>query len=152
MVEVLGELEALLMGAVAAVGYELWGAEVINTGRIHTLRVYIDADKGINIDDCAKASRQISAVLEVEDPVASAYTLEVSSPGLRRPLYTLDQYKGFIAQPIKLRLKQANVLNRKNFSGILMKADTLGIGVEVDGEQYVFELADIASAHLNPTI
>lgn len=150
--QVENQLKELLLGAVAAAGYELWGAELINSGKSTTLRVYIDADKGVDIDDCEKASRQISSVMEVEEIALDRYTLEVSSPGLYRPLFTLEQYKKYIGEEIKLRLKHANELNRKNFSGTLTQADEEGVAVDVDGENYLLDLSDVAHAHLNPDV
>lgn len=150
--EVHSELKNVLTGAVAAVGYQLWGAEMVNSGRTGILRVYIDAETGVNIDDCAKASRQISAVLEVEQPSLREYTLEVSSPGLFRPLFTVEQYQRFLNEPIKIRLKRADVLNRKNFSGILTKVNDASINLLVDNEEFSFEFEDISQAHLNPEI
>lgn len=151
-VEVHTELKNVLTGAIAAAGYQLWGAEMVQSGRSGILRVYIDTEKGVNIDDCEKASRQISAVLEVEQPSLENYTLEVSSPGLFRPLFTLAQYQRFLQEPIKLRLKRADALNRKNFSGILTKVDDLKITLLVDGEEFTFALEDVSQAHLNPKI
>lgn len=150
--EVHSELKNVLAGAVAAVGYQLWGAEMVNSGRTGILRVYIDTESGVNIDDCAKASRQISAVLEVEQPSLREYTLEVSSPGLFRPLFTKMQYQRYLNEPIKLRLKRADALNRRNFSGILTKVDDASISLLVDGEEFTFELEDISQAHVNPDI
>jgi len=80
------------------------------------------------------------------------YILEVSSPGLYRPLFTLEQYKKYIGEKVKLRLKHAGELNRKNFSGTLIQADNPGVVVNVDGENYLFELSDISYAHLNPDV
>lgn len=148
-----GELKGVLAGAVAAVGYELWGAELHRSGRHGTLVVFIDNKQGgVTIEDCEKASRQISAVLEVEQPAMSAYALEVSSPGLFRALYTVDQFKRFIGAPIKLRLKEANADNRKNFSGMLLEVSDNGILMKVENEEFNFELNEIAEAYLNPDI
>ncbi len=75
----------MITAPVEALGYELVGIEFIR-GRTSTLRIYIDSEDGINVDDCADVSHQVSAVLDVEDPISVAYNLEVSSPGLDRPM------------------------------------------------------------------
>ena len=71
------------------------------------MRVYIDGADGINVDDCAKVSRQVSSVLDVEDPIAGEYTLEVSSPGMDRPLFQLEQYSRYVASRLRLNLRHA---------------------------------------------
>ena len=81
------ELQQLLAPVIEALGYELWGVELVAHGRHSLLRIYIDHDEGITVEDCATASRQASAALDVADPFHGAYTLEVSSPGWDRPLF-----------------------------------------------------------------
>ncbi|MGL4516530.1 MAG: ribosome maturation factor RimP, partial [Shewanella sp.] len=85
-------LVEMLKVPVEALGFQLWGIEYVQAGKHSTLRVFIDGENGINIEDCANASRQVSAVLDVEDPISTEYTLEVSSPGVDRPLFTAEQY------------------------------------------------------------
>ena len=74
------ELQVLIAPAVEALGFELWGIDYVSQGRNTVLRIYIDSPNGINVDDCSKVSHQASGILEVEDPISSQYTLEVSSP------------------------------------------------------------------------
>lgn len=81
------QLTEMLESAVVASGYELVGLEFIRAGEHSTLRIYIDHENGITVEDCAEVSHQVSAVLDVEDPISVAYSLEVSSPGLDRPLF-----------------------------------------------------------------
>ncbi len=88
------KLTEMITAPVEALGYELVGIEFIR-GRTSTLRIYIDSEDGINVDDCADVSHQVSAVLDVEDPISVAYNLEVSSPGLDRPMFTADHYARF---------------------------------------------------------
>ena len=82
-------LSALLAPTVASLGFQLWGLELISPNRRPTLRVYIEGDSGVTVDDCATVSRHLSSVLDVEDPIQGEYTLEVSSPGIDRLLFTL---------------------------------------------------------------
>ena len=79
------KLQEMLQGAVEDLGCELWGIECQRAGRFMTVRLFIDKDGGVGVDDCADVSRQVSAILDVEDPIADKYNLEVSSPGLDRP-------------------------------------------------------------------
>lgn len=81
------DLNALLGPVVEAMGYEFWGLEYLQ-GRGAVLRIFIDKDDGISVDDCAAVSHQASGVLDVEDLISGEYNLEVSSPGMERPLFT----------------------------------------------------------------
>ena len=74
------------------------GIECQRAGRFMTVRLFIDKDGGVGVDDCADVSRQVSAILDVEDPIADKYNLEVSSPGLDRPLFTLEQFQRYVAR------------------------------------------------------
>ena len=87
------KLQEMLQGAVEDLGCELWGIECQRAGRFMTVRLFIDKDGGVGVDDCADVSRQVSAILDVEDPIADKYNLEVSSPGLDRPLFTPEQFQ-----------------------------------------------------------
>ncbi|MCL7571001.1 ribosome maturation factor RimP, partial [Pseudomonas aeruginosa] len=101
----LEQLQALLAPVVEALGYECWGVEFISQGRHSVLRVYIDRPEGILIDDCEAVSRQVSGILDVEDPISGEYTLEVSSPGMDRPLFTLEQFAKHAGEQVKIRLR-----------------------------------------------
>jgi ribosome maturation factor RimP len=86
------QLHALIAPVAASLGCELWGLEYLTQGRYTTLRIYIDRQEGgVSLEDCEKVSRQVSSVMDVEDPIDGEYTLEVSSPGMDRPLYTQIQ-------------------------------------------------------------
>ena len=82
------------------------------------LRVYIDSAAGIGLDDCSRVSRQLSGVLDVEDPIAGAYALEVSSPGLNRPLFTAAHFERFLGSPVRVKMRLP-LQGRKRFTGIL---------------------------------
>lgn len=137
------ELEALLEPAINALGCELWGLEYLTQATRATLRIYIDKAEGIGVEDCEAVSRQVSAILDVEDPIRAEYTLEVSSPGMDRPLYTLAHYAAFAGAEIKLRLRVA-FEGRRKFSGLLKGVEEDEVVLEVDGEEYVlpFELIE----------
>ncbi|MCP4431775.1 MAG: ribosome maturation factor RimP [Gammaproteobacteria bacterium] len=129
-------------------GYELVGVEFSGGASHGTLRVYIDHENGVSIDDCASISRQVSAILDVEEPIQQAYDLEVSSPGLDRPLFKLTDFERFSGQPVKIKM-MTDVDGRRNFKGVLQGIVDAGfIEVEVDGEIYQLPFTDIGKANL----
>jgi len=142
------ELRRLLEPLVEDLGYELVLVELVGGGG-RTLRLYIDAPGGVMLEDCESVSRQVSAQLDVEDPIAGEYNLEVSSPGLERPLVKREHFERFVGERVKVRLHQAN-LGRKRLTGILSEADSDGVVVEMDGEAYELVYSDIESARLAP--
>lgn len=142
------KLTALISAPVEALGYELVGVEFIR-GRTSTLRIYIDSENGITVDDCADASHQVSAVLDVEDPISVAYNLEISSPGLDRPLFNAEHYQRFIGQEVSLVLRIA-VQNRRKWQGVIKSVEGEMITVTVEGNDDVFALNNIQKANLIP--
>ena len=144
-------IREILEPSIVALGYELVAVELVGTGSDRVLRVYIDQADGITVDDCAKVSRQVSAVLDVEDPISGAYVLEVSSPGLDRPLVCAEDFERFKGSLVKVKTREA-VLGRKNFTGLLSLASGDNVVVEVDGEPYDINLANIDRARLVPDL
>jgi ribosome maturation factor RimP len=147
MAQVNAQLQAIIEPAVTALGYELVGAEYLSQGRHSVLRVYIDHENGINVDDCADVSRQISAVLDVEDPIHGEYTLEVSSPGLDRPLFTAEQYQRYSGSLADIRLRSP-IEGRRKFKGRMHGVRDEQVVIDVDGEEYLLPLDAIEKAHL----
>jgi ribosome maturation factor RimP len=143
------QLQAMLAPAVTALGFEFWGLEYLTHGRQAMLRVFIDSPNGINVEDCAKVSRQLSAVLDVEDPITVEYTLEVSSPGMDRPLFTLEQYGRYIGEQIKIRLR-APFEGRRNFSGQLKGIEAEEVVIVVEDHEYLLPIEMIDKAELVP--
>jgi ribosome maturation factor RimP len=143
------ELTQMLEPALITLGYELVGCELFHQGRHSLLRVYIDSPQGITIDDCERASRQISVLLDVEDPMVGAYNLEVSSPGSERPLFTEAHYQRFIGSRVHIRLRRPQE-GRRNFAGILQKVESGKVTVEVDEVGFVFAILEIEKANLEP--
>ncbi|AEG31639.1 ribosome maturation factor RimP [Thiomicrospira cyclica] len=138
----------LVTPAIEALGMTLWGCEYIAAGKDSTLRIYIDRpDVGVNVDDCALASRQISAIMDVEDPISSAYYLEVSSPGLDRPFFKPEQYLAYVNKTVNVRTR-APEMGRRKFKGTLVEVQAEQILVEVDREVYEIPFSNIDKANL----
>ena len=151
MTRVKDSLTELVASAVEPLGYELLGVEYLSQGRHSVLRVYLDSPEGITLDDCERASRQISAVLDVEDPIHGQYTLEVSSPGVDRPLFTADHYRRFQGQPVSLRTRTP-VEGRRKFTGTItgVTDETVTLADLESGEHRTLELDNIEKANLVP--
>lgn len=143
------KLHDLLQGAVEDLDCELWGIECQRIGRFLTVRLYIDKDGGVTVDDCADVSRQVSAILDVEDPIMDKYNLEVSSPGLDRPLFTLEQYERFIGKEIVIHLR-IPVLDRRKWQGILEKVENDILTLIVDNQPQVLAFGNIQKANVVP--
>jgi ribosome maturation factor RimP len=142
------QLEDLFEPIVTGLGFELWGVEKISQGKYSILKVYIDAENGINVDDCARVSRQIGSLLEVDDPFKGNYTLEVSSPGLDRRLFKLEQYDTYKGAQVKLRLNQP-FDGRRNFTGILCGIENEDVIVRSDSEEEIlFPIEQIERANI----
>lgn len=142
-------LVALLTPTVAGLGYDLVDLELVGSGHHRTLRLYIDCLGGITVDDCETVSRQVSAVLDVEDPLPGSYTLEVPSPGLDRPLVKQADFARFIGETIKVRMAYP-VLGRRNFKGDLVEVTDDHVVVDVDNESYDLPYAGMEKARLVP--
>lgn len=141
------DLTQLFEPVIESMGYELVGVEFVS-GLHGTLRVYIDHEEGIGVDDCAAISHQVSGILDVEKPISQAYDLEVSSPGIDRPLFKLADYQRFVGSVAKIKLA-AGLDGRRNFKGRLMGvSDSRLVRIEVDGETFELPFADIARANL----
>jgi len=145
------EIIRLLEPTIDRLGYELTDVELKLGGRSGLLRLYIDKEGGVDIDDCEAVSHQVSAILDVEDPIPGNYTLEVSSPGLDRTLTKPAHFKRFMGEDIKVRLRFP-VDGRRNFRGALKSADDENIEVEVDGEGHRLPISTIESVRLVPTL
>lgn len=139
----------MLTPSVEDLGYELVGIEYIRAGKHSTLRVYIDQEKGILVDDCAAVSRQVSAIMDVEDPITNEYTLEVSSPGLDRPLFKAAHYQTFAGEEVKVQLRMP-VQNRRRWKGVIVSAEDEIICLNVDGKEERFALSNIQKANIVP--
>lgn len=140
-------IQELIEPAVEALGYELWGVQHISQGRRSTLCIFIESSKGITVDDCAAVSHQVSGIMDVEDIIPNQYTLEVSSPGLDRPLFKLAHYQRYVGEFIRVRL-QVPFDGRRKFTGYLTAIEGDDIIVRVDDEEYVLPIESIDKANI----
>ncbi len=148
-----------------SMGYEFVGAEIGQAENGMTLRVYIDRqaeseahnqahnedgaarDGGVLVDDCAAVSRQVSAALDVEDLISGEYCLEVSSPGINRPIFGEQQFVSQIGEEVKIKMLRS-VGTRRNFKGVLESVDSGELTLKVDGEIFNLAIADVEQARL----
>lgn len=149
------EIAALLAPTVAALQLELLGVEFVPAGAHALLRLYIDvppadaAARTVGIDDCEAVSREVSAALDVADPIASRYTLEVSSPGIDRPLFSVAQFARHIGEQVKIAL-QIPVAGRRRVQGAIVAVDGGQIVLHVDGQELRVPHADVDKARIVP--
>lgn len=142
-------LQSLIEPVVTALGYELVGIELLPGGRGSLLRLYIDHENGITLADCERVSHQVSGLLDVEDPVQGQYTLEVSSPGLDRPMFTLEHFNRFVGRLANVQLN--TMLNgRRRYKGIIKSVDGEKIILIVGDEELSLTLDMIEKAKLVP--
>jgi len=145
------KLNDLIKPAIEKMGYELTDIEVKTQGREQLISIFIDNLTGINIEDCETVSRQISLLLDVENPISEKYTLEVSSPGLDRKLTKLNHFKRFIGNELRIKLLRS-MDGRRNFRGKLLAANKESIKVQVDDQLYKLPIDMIEIARLVPLI
>lgn len=112
------DIEKPIENIVKDLGYALWACEYIPQGRHTLLRIYIDTAEGIGIKDCERVSREVSAYLDVEEPIKGNYSLEVSSPGIPRPLFSLAHYEKYLQCTVEVKLMKP-INNRRKISGVI---------------------------------
>ena len=145
------QLRSLIEPVVTGMGFELWGVEYLTQGRYSVLKIFIDSENGIDVDDCASVSRQVGSLLDVEEPLRGQYTLEVSSPGMDRRLFTFEQFdlmKGF---QVKLKLNKP-FDGKKRFTGLLVGTEDKEVVLRVGEEETLFPYEMVDRANVVPEI
>jgi ribosome maturation factor RimP len=145
----LNKLQELLEPVAESMGFELWGIEYLSQGKDSVLRIYIDNENGVSVDDCALLSHQASGILDVEETISGMYNLEVSSPGLDRILFKLEHFQQYAGHQVKVKLRMP-FDGRRNFKGLLKGVETDEIVLEVDNEEYLLPLDYIDKAQVEP--
>lgn len=143
------EIEALVAPIIQALDCQLWGTEILRQGRATLLRLYIDRDEGVSIEDCEAVSRRVGRLLDVESPIEGDYTLEVSSPGMDRRLFRLEHYAICAGETVDVRLNQP-FEGRRRLTGVLNGIEGDEVLVQVDDEEFVLPLEWIQKARIVP--
>ncbi|MBY5921870.1 ribosome maturation factor RimP [Ferrimonas balearica] len=140
-------LTEMLREPVEALGYELWGIQYVRAGNHSTLRLFIEHQNGITVDDCAAVSRQVGAVLDVEDPITTEYNLEVSSPGLDRPLFTAEHYQRYMGSEAVVVLNMPMEGKRK-WQGEIVAVEGDMVTLRHNENDQVVALPNVQKAHV----
>jgi len=143
------DIEALITPGIEALGCELWGVEFMSQGRHSKLRIYIERAEGVAVEDCERVSREVSDLLDVEEVVPQAYTLEVSSPGMDRILFRPDHYMRNIGETVDVRL-HFPFEGSKRVVGVLAGVEVDQVLVQMGEDEYVLPLENIQRARLVP--
>lgn len=130
MAKITEKITELVSPVLEDMGYELVGVEYISSGKHSILRVFIDTDNGIGIEDCERVSHQLSAIFDVEDPIAGQYNLEVSSPGIERPLFHIGHYQRFLGNDISLRMVRP-IDGQRKFKGSIGSVSEINHTIEL---------------------
>lgn len=141
------KLEELLRPTIQSLGYELWAVELVSQGRHSLLRIYIDSAKGITVGDCELVSHHASGILDVEDPIRGQYRLEVSSPGLERPLIKMAHYQAYIGKRVQIRVRQP-VEGRRKWIGELLQAQNDQLVFKADEHEWIIPFSQIEKGNL----
>ena len=141
------ELEHLLAPTINDMGYEFWGCEYLSQGKHSLLRIYIDKADGIGIDDCQQVSHQVSALLDVEDPIPGNYSLEVSSPGIPRPLFKSGHYQHYLGHDIQVKLFKP-VGGKRKLMGTIASVSESSLVLNVNNEDLELLFSNIVKANL----
>ncbi|MCY4473387.1 MAG: ribosome maturation factor RimP [Kistimonas sp.] len=142
-------LHQLTEPVVSAQGCELWAVQWITGKDQALLRVLIDRSSGVSVDDCEAVSRQLSSVLDVESRIPGSYTLEVSSPGMDRPLITRGHYLASVGQLVTVRLR-APFEGKRRYEGLLQRVDGDEVVLACKGHEFFFPLETIEKARVVP--
>lgn len=143
------KIEQMVKPVIEDMGCEFWGCEYLPVSGHATLRIYIDKPEGVTVDDCADVSHEVSGILDVEDPIHGAYNLEISSPGMDRPLMNPAHFERYKGEIIAVRTLDP-IMGRRKFKGPLINITADGIEMEVDGEVYAIPFEEIDKANLVP--
>ncbi len=145
--DIAARAERLITDAVGSLGYELVHVEYQPRRDSSVLRIYIDRPGGVSVDDCQRVSRHVGVVLDVEDLIPHRYTLEVSSPGIERPLFKQEDYKRFSGKEVRLTTLE-KIEGRKNFVGYLRGIEEGVVEFESEGKTMKVPLRLIRKANL----
>ncbi|MBN9230650.1 MAG: ribosome maturation factor RimP [Legionella sp.] len=141
------ELEQLLEPTLQDMGYVLWGCEYLAQGKHSLLRIYIDKEEGIDIDDCQQVSHQVSALLDVEDPIPGNYSLEVSSPGIPRPLFKNWQFELYVGHDVQIKTFKP-IAGKRKLQGRIISVSSDTFVLNVHDEVHELFFSNVVKAYL----
>ncbi|MBQ7153648.1 MAG: ribosome maturation factor RimP [Clostridia bacterium] len=139
-------IRSLLSPTAGEMGYRLWDVEYVKEGATWYLRITIDQDSGITLDDCERFHRAIDPILDEADPIEGAYTLEVSSPGLERNLKYPEHFAACIGEEVEIRLFAPDAEGSKVYTGTLISFSDGQVGIRAGGKDRLIPVASVASA------
>jgi ribosome maturation factor RimP len=142
------DLENLLEPLIINLGYELWGIEYLPQAKHSVLRIFIDSPRGIALQDCERVSREVSATLDVEDPVSGFYNLEISSPGIPRPLFKPSHFMRYLGLHVQLKLRTP-IAGKRHMNALIVSATEDDVLLEVEQEQFRVQYSQILKAIVN---
>ena len=140
-------IETLIKKDIKTLGYDIWGIELLGSSLNPTLRIFIDNENGVTVEDCEKVSKHVSKVIEADDTYSINSTLEVSSPGLDRPLFTAKQFEQFIGSEANMRTRHP-VEGRRKFKGLITGVNENFVALNVDGLNFDLEVGNVEKANI----
>ena len=143
-------IETLIKKDIKTLGYDIWGIELLGSSLNPTLRIFIDNENGVTVEDCEKVSKHISKVIEADDTYSINSTLEVSSPGIERKFFNKDQYLNYLGYTIKIRYKDIEQ-KFKSLKGVLIAVSEKGLDIKIKDEECFIRFQDIEKANLEFT-
>lgn len=144
------KLTTIIAPLVEDLGYRFWGLEYQVRKVDALLRIYIDKEQGIHVDDCASVSHEVSGILDVEEPITIPYILEVSSPGMDRILFTAEQFSEYSGEKVKIKLNQM-VEGRRKIKGTISSVNDDQITINTDDDHITISFDQIMRARIDPS-
>lgn len=143
------QIEELITPTIEALEADVWGVEYLSQGKYSVLRIYVEREEGVSVDLCAEVSRHVSDLLDVEEILPEAYTLEVSSPGMDRLLFKSEQYAAHIGERVDVRLNYP-FEGRKKIIGLLAGLEDNSVVLQQDDDEYLLPLENVQKARIVP--
>ena len=143
-------IKTLIKEDIKSLGYDIWGIELLGSNLNPTLRIFIDKENGVTVEDCEKVSKHVSKVIEADDTYSVNSTLEVSSPGIERKFFNKDQYVNYLGYTIKIRYRDKEQ-QFKSIKGVLITISEKGLIINVRDEECFIHFQDIEKANLEFT-
>ncbi|MEW8993471.1 ribosome maturation factor RimP [Clostridium sp.] len=148
---VVEKLHSKITNIVEKLGFELYHLEYVREGGQNILRVFIDNEKGVALDNCVEVSKAVGEILDIEDPIKEEYNLEVSSPGIFRTLFTKEHFNKYINHDVAVKLS-ALFEGKKKYEGILKGFDSENLMLEINDNEVAIPMSKVSLVTLNPAL